>query len=512
MTNNPIGHHIYWGYSQAFMRYAISLTLAGCITYLITLSVFAPEEMWTARGIRIVLLLLLTAAARFLLSLGKIEAAAPLLAFGVWGVVTVTSIFLGGLHAHITIVVPLIIIMVGWLLGTHLAALFTLLTVITSFGFLQAELWSLLPEFHSPHPVLIWIDQSFAFVLSAMIITHLVKSYHDRLQEVHKLTSDLTQRTAALEANKADLDRAQAIAHLGSWVYDLSNDVTHLSAETCRIFGLPEGTKGSHDTYLARSHPEDRVALDRAWQAALRGAAFDVEHRIIVNEAVRWVRQRAELEYDKDGKPLRGLGTTQDITERKTAEDKINSLAFYDPLTHLPNRRLLMDRLQQAMAFGARSGRTGAVLFIDLDNFKTLNDTLGHGLGDLQLQQTAERLSSCVREGDTVARLGGDEFVVMLKDLSENNLEAAAQTESIGKKILVLLSGTYHLATHEYRSTASIGATLFNGHGQAIEELLKQADIAMYQAKKSGRNALCFFDRQMQVNPGNHERLDDLPG
>lgn len=184
--------------------------------------------------------------------------------------------------------------------------------------------------------------------------------------------------------------------------------------------------------------------------------------------------------------------------ERKAAEDEIQTLAFYDSLTALPNRRLLLDRLRQALASSARSGREGALLFIDLDNFKMLNDTLGHDIGDLLLQQVAKRLTSCVREGDTVARLGGDEFVVMLEDLSEQDIGAVAQVEAIGEKIMTSLGQLYQLATHEYHSTPSIGITLFNEHERDIEVLLKQADIAMYQAKRSGRNALRFFDNKMQ--------------
>jgi diguanylate cyclase (GGDEF)-like protein/PAS domain S-box-containing protein len=200
----------------------------------------------------------------------------------------------------------------------------------------------------------------------------------------------------------------------------------------------------------------------------------------------------------KDGAITHYVGSHIDITERKVAEDEIKMLAFYDPLTHLPNRRLLLDRLKQALASSARSGRGGALLFIDLDNFKTLNDTLGHNIGDILLQEVAQRLESCVREGDTVARLGGDEFVVMLEDLSEKEIEAAAQTEAIGEKILASLIRPYQLASHDYRCTSSIGATLFNDYHQSIDELLKQADIAMYQAKNSGRNALRFFDQLMQ--------------
>lgn len=193
------------------------------------------------------------------------------------------------------------------------------------------------------------------------------------------------------------------------------------------------------------------------------------------------------------------VATFNDITVSKAAADEIKHLAFYDPLTRLPNRRLLMDRLVQALASSARNGRSGALLFIDLDNFKTLNDTFGHDVGDLLLQQVSHRLELCVREGDTVARLGGDEFVVMLEDLSKDSLAAAAQTESVGEKILAALGQSYQLAANECRSTPSMGATLFNGHGKQVDALFKQADIAMYQAKKDGRNTLRFFDPVMQA-------------
>jgi len=192
------------------------------------------------------------------------------------------------------------------------------------------------------------------------------------------------------------------------------------------------------------------------------------------------------------------VGSFSDITESKAAEGEIKHLAFYDPLSELPNRRLLLDRLHHALASSARSGREGALLFIDLDNFKTINDTLGHYIGDLLLQQVARRIESCLREGDTVARLGGDEFIVMLEDLSEQSLEAAAQTEAVGEKILASLNLPYILAEHEYRNTPSIGATLFNNPPQSVDDLMMQADIAMYQSKKAGRNTLRFFDPKMQ--------------
>ena len=202
---------------------------------------------------------------------------------------------------------------------------------------------------------------------------------------------------------------------------------------------------------------------------------------------------------DSAGQTANYVATFSDISDRKTAEDQIKNLAFYDPLTKLPNRRLLMDRLEQALAISTRHDRKGALLFVDLDNFKTINDTLGHDKGDLLLQQVAQRLSHCTREGDTVARLGGDEFVVMLEDLGEDVLEAATQAEAVGEKILASLNQTYLLASYEHHSTPSIGITLFGDQLESIDEPLKRADLAMYQAKAAGRNTLRFFDPQMQA-------------
>jgi diguanylate cyclase (GGDEF)-like protein/PAS domain S-box-containing protein len=200
------------------------------------------------------------------------------------------------------------------------------------------------------------------------------------------------------------------------------------------------------------------------------------------------------------GQTTHYVAVFSDLTQRKNAEDQIQSLAFYDPLTQLPNRRLLLDRLEQAMAASCRHQRKGALLFVDLDNFKILNETISHVSGDLLLEQVARRLSTCIREGDTVARVGGDEFVVMLQDLSEIALEAATQAEAVGDKILTVLDQTYELAHHEYHGTASVGITLFGGElHESIEEPLKRADLAMYHAKAAGRNTLRFFEPQMQA-------------
>ena len=189
----------------------------------------------------------------------------------------------------------------------------------------------------------------------------------------------------------------------------------------------------------------------------------------------------------------------QDVTRLRQAIADVEQLAFYDPLTNLPNRRLLNDRLQQGIIASLRTGRYGALLFLDLDHFKTLNDTSGHETGDLLLQQVAQRLKSCLRDNDTVARLGGDEFVVMLQNLNIDATEATAHARRVATTILTHLKLPYHLQGAEHTTSCSIGATLFGGQAQDASDLLKQADIAMYSVKNAGRNDVSFFDPKMLV-------------
>ena len=193
------------------------------------------------------------------------------------------------------------------------------------------------------------------------------------------------------------------------------------------------------------------------------------------------------------------LAITRDITEAKAAQEEIRNLAFYDPLTRLPNRRLLLDRLEQAVVLGQRSGRKRALLFIDLDDFKTLNDTLGHNVGDLLLQEISRRLTSCIREADTAARLGGDEFVIMLENLSAVSEEAATQARMVAEKILARVAQPCPIGEHECLITSSIGITVFGERHEQTSEILQQADIAMYQAKTAGRNTIRFFAPALQA-------------
>ncbi|MDZ4075548.1 MAG: EAL domain-containing protein [Hylemonella sp.] len=244
--------------------------------------------------------------------------------------------------------------------------------------------------------------------------------------------------------------------------------------------------------------PDDWDAHRRVLESHLPFRDLELQ-RLDADGKPYWVAVSGTPIIDDQGqfRGYRGIG--RDISKRKNAEDETQRLAFYDTLTGLPNRRLLMDRLSHAQVTSARSKRYGALLFIDLDNFKDLNDTLGHDVGDLLLEQVALRLVSCLREGDTAARFGGDEFVVMLEDLSESDADAAGQAELVAEKIINRLNAPYELVGRQHNSSPSIGITLFSGSSLGVDELLKRADVAMYQAKAAGRNTLRFFDPQMQA-------------
>lgn len=328
--------------------------------------------------------------------------------------------------------------------------------------------------------------------------THAVPMQEAGGSTVHlAVTRDISERKEA----ERQLRLAAAVfeSQEGMEVTDAKKLILRVNKAFSDITGYSAEEVIGKNPRLLHSDRHDRDFYNALWQSIATTGAWEGEI---------WNRRKNGEVYpdyvtitavkDQNGVVTHYVGTHMDITQRKAAADEIERLAFYDPLTKLPNRRLLYDRLKAALATSRRNRRNGALLFIDLDNFKTLNDTLGHDMGDLLLQQVAERLSTCVRACDTVARLGGDEFVVMLQELSEQASEATQQAENVGSKLLATLNHPYRLAGHNHISTPSIGATLFSGHEQPPDELLKHADIAMYQAKTSGRNTLRFFDPTMQ--------------
>ncbi len=285
----------------------------------------------------------------------------------------------------------------------------------------------------------------------------------------------------------------------GMFITDAHKKILRVNSSFIKITGYTlDEVAGNTDILFIRNH-QDMHGLATIWDTVEHTGTWDGEI---------WGHRKGGESYparlivstvkNSDGITTNYVASITDISASKAASEEIKNLAFFDPLTQLPNRRLLIDRLKQALISSARSKSKGALLFLDLDHFKTLNDTLGHDIGDLLLKQVAERLSHCVRGTDTIARIGGDEFVVLLENLGSDDLQAATEIEVISNKILNAISQQYQLDLHSYRITASIGSVIFHGRDAGFDELLKQAEIAMYQAKESGRSALCFFDPQMQ--------------
>jgi diguanylate cyclase (GGDEF)-like protein/PAS domain S-box-containing protein len=298
----------------------------------------------------------------------------------------------------------------------------------------------------------------------------------------------------------------------GVWDWDFQKDILTFSKRWQQIFGFTDDDDFTLSGNELRDsfHPDDRERVYTEMQAHLEGKtqSYSIESRRRCKDgSYKWVLGRGMVvSRNAEGKPLRMIGTTTDISMRKNAEDEIHRLAFFDALTDLPNRRLLNDRLTQAMAYSKRTNCYGALLFLDLDNFKPLNDTYGHPMGDLLLTEAASRLKNCVRGMDTVARFGGDEFVVILNELGADKADSIVQCRTIAEKICAALSVPYQLKsketspdkiTVEHRITVSMGVYVFINHKDKQDDILRWADIAMYQAKKFGGNKIHFYETEI---------------
>ena len=308
------------------------------------------------------------------------------------------------------------------------------------------------------------------------------------------------ERAAAAERVELALNGA----NLGLWEWDMPSDLRTFDARAAAMLGYaPDELALAHGEWRVLMHSDDLALLDEALALHLadRSRPYEAEYRMRHRSGHWvWLQSRGKvIDRAQDGTALRMVGTRMDISARKLAEAEIAHLAFYDGLTGLPNRRLLLDRLGHAIARCERGGCHGAVLFVDLDNFKLLNDTMGHDKGDRLLEMVAFRLQQVMRDSDTVARLGGDEFVILLDDLGGSAAQAAAHADIVVHKILQALGLPYPLDGHDLRSTPSIGIVLFGEGHHTINDLLRQADMAMYEAKAAGRNTYRFFDPRMQA-------------
>ncbi|MEC5217604.1 diguanylate cyclase (GGDEF)-like protein/PAS domain S-box-containing protein [Actimicrobium sp. GrIS 1.19] len=313
----------------------------------------------------------------------------------------------------------------------------------------------------------------------------------------NSLLATLRQREIALtdsEARFRDFFRKNSSVML--IIDPASGAITDANAAAASYYGVSQEQLSAMSIDQINTLAPEQIARERQLAAHEKRNYFHFTHRLASGE-LRDVEVYSTPIGNGAAPAL--FSIVHDITERKHAAERIHTLAFFDQLTGLPNRTMLMDRLKHAMAGSARTNNHGALLFIDLDNFKALNDTLGHDAGDQLLMQVAGRLVLCVRASDTVARVGGDEFVVILVGLDADRMQAASETEAVAKKMLVVLSQVYRFDHAAHHSTASIGATLFSGADIAIDILMKQTDLTMYKAKAAGRNTVRFFDPAMEI-------------
>jgi len=321
---------------------------------------------------------------------------------------------------------------------------------------------------------------------------------------VRMVLTDINERKAAEDALRNQNEFFHLIAQ------NVADFIAVLDREGRRLYNSPSyqhffgGCRELRGTdSLADVHPDDRERVSRVFRETVQtGQGHQLVYRLLIADgSVRDMESHGSVVKDDQGQVVRVVVVSHDITERKRLEDQIHQLAFHDALTRLPNRRLLYDRLSQSMAASMRSGRYGAVMFLDLDNFKQLNDSHGHAVGDLLLIEVAERLRNCVREMDTVARFGGDEFVVMISELELDKAASMREAQVIAEKIRSTLSESYRLIGRsagktemlvEHKCTVSIGVALFVNHDASRGDILKWADKAMYLAKEAGRNSIRF--------------------
>ena len=315
------------------------------------------------------------------------------------------------------------------------------------------------------------------------------------------------QAEAALRESESQLRLAMDAAQMGMWYWDAETDRFTYSEGINVLFGRP--TESPHADYRAlqeRLHPDDREHSAATLRHAIKhGTDFQVDYRVVWPDgSVHWVANRGQVLRGPDGRARRLIGVAMNITERKMAEQRVAHMAHHDALTGLPNRVLLRDRIQQAIAQAHRAGTQVAVLFLDLDRFKTINDSLGHQLGDRLLQSVASRILVCVREGDTVSRVGGDEFVIVVPGVA-----TAADSSAVAAKILEVLASAFHLHGNDLHVSASIGISLYPADGADAETLMRNADTAMYHAKDTGRSNYQFFTQHMNVAAQERLALDN---
>jgi diguanylate cyclase (GGDEF)-like protein/PAS domain S-box-containing protein len=327
------------------------------------------------------------------------------------------------------------------------------------------------------------------------------------VQGINAMTAQLQQESAILHQRMEEATRIAAIAfesHEGMMVTDVNGVILRVNSAFTKITGYTGEEAVGQMARLLKSDRHDANFYAAMWKSIHHLGSWQGEIWNLRKNGESYPAWLTITAVERgDGVVTYYVATLSDITVRKAAENEIKNMAFYDTLTQLPNRRLLMDRLSQAIAANKRSGRYGALMFLDLDNFKPLNDKYGHVVGDLLLIEVARRLTSCVREADTIARFGGDEFVVMLSELDVEKAEPTIQAGIVAEKIRLALAEPYTLEIQQedqaptivnHHCTSSIGVVLFDNQEAGTEDVLKCADMAMYKAKRDGRNLIRFYE------------------
>ncbi|WP_108944391.1 putative bifunctional diguanylate cyclase/phosphodiesterase [Shewanella halifaxensis] len=298
------------------------------------------------------------------------------------------------------------------------------------------------------------------------------------------------------------LSIAADAAQIGIWDYDLNSQSLHWDSWMYKIYGIcPNETQAAYSIWANSVHPEDLAqAVNDFNKAVSTGENFDSEFRIIRGDGeIRNIQASAKVITDNQNIAIRLIGANIDITQSKKSETKIYELAYFDQLTKLPNRRLLKDRVSQSLVLNRKLKSYGSLLFIDIDQFKAVNDLHHHDTGDKALKALADRISNSIEPEATACRLDGDKFMVFLPHVANEKLEAMKHVKSIARKLMQKIQQPLTLNDTAYKLTASIGMTLFNGEAVCIENLIKQAELAMYKVKESGRNNISFYDPQMQI-------------